>query len=44
MLAVERVLLAVVSASNEYAPAVYVARLLAYGCIIVAIIDKNRRA
>ena len=44
LLAVERVLIAMVSASNEYAPAVYIVRLLAYGCIIVAIVDKNRRA
>ena len=44
LLAAERVLLAVISANNEYAPAVYIARLLAYVCIIVAIIDKNRRA
>jgi hypothetical protein len=44
ILAVERVLLAVVSRSTEYAPYVYVVRLLAYGFIIVAIIDKNRRA
>ena len=44
LLAVERVLIAAISTSNEYAPAVYVVRLLAYGCIIVAIIDKNRRA
>jgi hypothetical protein len=43
LLAIERVLLAVVSASTEYAPYVYTVRLLAYGCIIVAIVDKNRR-
>ena len=43
LLAVERVLLAVISASTEYAPYVYTVRLLAYGCIIVAIVDKNRR-
>ena len=42
LLAIERVLIAVVSASNEYAPAVYVVRLLAYACIILAIIQKNR--
>ena len=44
VLAVERVLLAVVSRSTEYAPYVYVVRLIAYVFIIVAIVDKNRRA
>ena len=44
LLAIERVLLAVVSASTEYAPYVYAVRLVAYGCIIVAIVDKNRRS
>jgi hypothetical protein len=42
--AIERVLLAVVSRSTEYAPYVYVVRLIAYICIIIAIVDKNRRA
>ena len=41
-LAVERVLLAVVSHSTEYAPYVYAVRLIAYLFIIVAIVDKNR--
>jgi hypothetical protein len=44
ILAVERVLLAVVSRSTEYAPYVYMVRLLAYAFIIGAIVDKNRRA
>jgi hypothetical protein len=43
-IAVERVLLAVVSRSTEYAPYVYLVRLIAYICIIIAIVDKNRRA
>ena len=43
-LAVERVLLAVVSRSTEYAPYVYLVRLAAYLFIIVGIVDKNRRA
>ena len=43
-LAVERVLLAVVSRSTEYSYYVYLVRLIAYAFIIVAIVDKNRRA
>jgi hypothetical protein len=43
ILAVERVLLVLITASTEYAPYVYLVRLLAYLFIIVAIIDKNRR-
>ena len=43
VLALERVLLTAVDPSNELAPYVYVARLLAFGLIIAAIIDKNRQ-
>ena len=42
VLAVERVLMAIIDPANEFAPYVYVARLLAYGLIIAAIVDKNR--
>jgi hypothetical protein len=44
VLALERVILVTVNASSEYAPYAYLIRLLAYICIIGAIIDKNRRA
>jgi hypothetical protein len=43
-LALERVVLVLVSASTEYAPYAYAIRLVAYICIIGAIVDKNRRA
>ena len=42
MLAAERVVLAVVSAQNEFAPYVYLVRLIAFGLIIAGVIDKNR--
>ena len=44
LLMVERIILFAIGASHEFAPYVYVARLLAFVLIIVAIIDKNRRA
>ena len=43
ILAIERVLLLRYGNSSEYAPYVYLVRLLAYVCIIAAIIDTNRR-
>ena len=42
-LAMERVILLVVSPGNEFAPYIYTVRLFAFLIIIVAIIDKNRR-
>lgn len=42
VLAVERVLMTIIDPDNEFAPYVYVARLIAYGLIIAAIVDKNR--
>lgn len=44
VLAVERILLTAVNPDYEFAPYVYVARLIASGLIIVAIVDKNRQA
>jgi type IV secretory pathway component VirB8 len=41
-LAAERVILVAVSPINEFAPFVYLVRLLAFGFIIVGVIDKNR--
>ncbi len=41
-LAVERAILAVISPLYEYAPFVYLVRLLAFGFIIAGVIDKNR--
>ncbi len=43
VLAVERLLLTLVKPDYEFAPYVYVARLIAFGLIIVAIVDKNRQ-
>jgi hypothetical protein len=44
ILAVERLLLVQFgSTTSEYAPYVYLVRLLAYLAIITAIVDKNRR-
>jgi hypothetical protein len=42
VLSIERAFLATIDPGNEFAPYVYVARLLAYGLIIAAIVDKNR--
>jgi hypothetical protein len=44
VLAIERVVLAIIRPENEFAPYVYSVRLLAFVLIIVAIIDKNRSA
>jgi hypothetical protein len=44
VLAIERVVLAVIQPENEFRPYVYLVRLLAFVLIIVAIIDKNRSA
>lgn len=40
--AAERVVLALVPAHNEFAPFVYLVRLIAFGLIIAGVIDKNR--
>jgi hypothetical protein len=40
--AVERVVLVVISPMDEFAPFVYLVRLLAFGFIIAGLIDKNR--
>jgi hypothetical protein len=42
VLAIERVVLAIVQPENEFRPYVYFVRLLAFVLIIIAIIDKNR--
>jgi hypothetical protein len=42
LLALERVVLECLSPSNEFKPYGYLIRLVAYGCILCAIIDKNR--
>ena len=43
LLMIERVLLVSISASHEFAPYVYVVRLLAFALIIAAVVDKNRK-
>ena len=42
-LALERVALLIVLSENEFRPAVYLIRLLAFTLIVIGIIDKNRR-
>jgi len=44
LLMVERIILVTIGSSHEFAPYVYVIRLLAFTLIIAAVIDKNRRA
>jgi len=44
LLMVERLMLAIVSASHELAPYIYVVRLLAFALIMGAVVDKNRRS
>lgn len=44
LMMVERIILLTITASNEFAPYVYVVRLCAFALIIGAIVDKNRRA
>jgi uncharacterized membrane protein len=43
LLAVERVILVLVSPEYEFRPYIYVVRLLAFLVIIAAIVDRNRR-
>ncbi len=42
LLVVERIILATIGASHEFAPYVYLVRLLAFALIAAAIVDKNR--
>ena len=42
VLAIERVVLVAVTPHYEFAPFVYLVRLLAFGFIVVGVIDKNR--
>jgi hypothetical protein len=44
LMTVERIVFLTITASNEFAPYVYVVRLCAFALIIGAIVDKNRRA
>ena len=44
LLMTERVILVTIDRSHEFAPYVYLVRLLAFALIIAGIIDKNRRA
>lgn len=44
LLMVERIILVAIDTSHEFAPLVYLCRLLAFGLIIAAIVDKNRTA
>lgn len=43
LLMTERIILVTIGSSHEFAPYVYVVRLLAFVVIIVAIVDKNRK-
>ncbi len=43
MLAIERVFLLMIAAEDETRTYVYLIRLVAFSCIIAAVIDKNRR-
>ena len=43
LLMAERIVLVAIDSSHEFAPYVYLVRLLAFMLIIAAIIDKNRR-
>ena len=43
LLMAERIVLVTIDTSHEFAPYVYLVRLLAFMLIIAAIIDKNRR-
>lgn len=42
ILAAERLVLALTHANETASPAIYILRLIAFGVIIAAIIDKNR--
>jgi hypothetical protein len=44
LLAAERIVLEWLSPSNEFMPYGYLIRLVAYGCIFCAIVDKNRQS
>ena len=44
LLMAERIVLVTIDTSHEFAPYVYVVRLLAFALIIVAIVEKNRKA
>ena len=44
LLMAERLVLVTIDASHEFAPYVYLVRLLAFALIIAGIVDKNRRA
>lgn len=43
ILGVERLVLAITHASEISSPAIYMMRLIAFGLIIAAIVDKNRQ-
>jgi uncharacterized membrane protein HdeD (DUF308 family) len=43
ILGVERLVLAITHASEISSPAIYIMRLIAFGLIIAAIVDKNRQ-
>ena len=42
LMGTERLILALVDAKNEYQPAFYLFRLIAFLIIIAAVVDKNR--
>ena len=44
LMMIERIILVSIGSSHEFAPYVYVVRLLAFVLIIAAIVDKNRTA
>ena len=43
LMMIERMILVTIGSSHEFAPYVYVVRLLAFLLIIAAIVDKNRK-
>ena len=43
LLSVERVIIILVNPDNELAPYIYLIRLLAFGVLIAAIFDQNRK-
>ena len=43
LLMLERVILVALAASHEFAPYVYLVRLVAFAVIIGAVLDKNRK-
>ena len=44
LLTLERIILVAIGASHEFAPFVYLVRLLGFALIIAAVVDKNRQA